>query len=94
MTTPTARVTCITKPAGDERHEHITHIGGDNWYITVEDAIQFIKQRAWDFYVQDEGNQNLIAWVQVIAPSFSAREHIRTYADGRPTDNLLHLPRT
>jgi hypothetical protein len=86
------QITCITKPNVHSAHEHITHVGNPSWSmkrLTVEDVIARIKSRTDAFYVQDaRGNR---AYVKVVPPSAGLREHIRTYADNTPTDNLLSL---
>jgi hypothetical protein len=52
-------------------------------------VIQRIKSKFESFFVQDaRGNR---AVVQVVPASATRREHIRTYVDGTPTDNLLAL---
>ena len=86
------QITCITKPNVTSAHEHITHVGNSGWSmkrLTVEQVIRDIRSKTNTFYVQDaRGNR---ADVGVVAASDSRREHIRTYADGKWTDNLLSL---
>lgn len=86
------QITCITKPNVTSPHEHITHVGNPSWSmkrLTVEDVIRRIKQKTDSFYVKDaRGNR---ANVHVVPASAGRREHIRTYADGKPSDNLLAL---
>ncbi|MBO9537353.1 DUF3892 domain-containing protein [Herbaspirillum sp.] len=85
-------VTCITKPNVNSPHEHITHVGNPAWpmkQLTVEDVIQRINSRTDTFYVADWlGNQAMIG---VVNPGAGRRPFIRTYADGKWTDNLLAL---
>lgn len=89
---PDCQITCITKPNVNSAHEHITHVGNSQWSmktLPVETVISTIKNGTNTFYVRDaRGNR---ADVRVVAASTGRREHIRTYADGIPTDNLLNL---
>jgi hypothetical protein len=73
-------------------HEHITHVGKPSWpmkRLAVEVVIQRIKDKSESYFVQDARRNR--AMVQVVPASAGRREHIRTYADGTPTDNLLSL---
>ncbi len=84
------KVTCITKnPPHSNYHEHITHIGGANWYITREDAIRRIDTGTERFYVHD-AVRNVSVWVGVVRP-MRHQPYLRTYADGDWNDNLLSL---
>lgn len=86
------QITCITKPNVHSAHEHITHVGNSGWSmkrLPVEEVIRMIKNGINTFYVKDaRGNR---ADVGVVAATATRREHIRTYADGKWTDNLLAL---
>jgi hypothetical protein len=86
------QITCITKPHAHSAHEHITYVGNPAWSVkrlTLEDAIRRIKNNVDTFYVKDaRGN---VVNVRVVPASAGRREHLRTYADGIPTDNLLSL---
>lgn len=86
------QITCITKPDVNSAHEHITHVGNPGWTVKrlpVEDVIRTIKSGINTFYVKDaRGNR---ANVMVVPATATRREHIRTHADGKPTDNLLAL---
>lgn len=86
------QIICITKPNAQSPHEHITHVGNPLWSmkrLSVEDVIQRIKNKIDTFYVEDsQGNR---AYVGVVEASPGRREHIRTYADRKWTDNLLSL---
>ena len=86
------QITCITKPNPQSSHEHITHVGNPAWSmkrLTVEDVIQRIRSNTDTFYVKDSrGN---VAQVGVVDATPGRRAYIRTYADGKWTDNLLAL---
>lgn len=90
------RITCIVKSnslSGLPQHEHITHVGNQSttppWLWTVEQVINSIDSKSNTFYVMDaRGNR---AEVGVVRPTYG-RPHLRTYANGVWTDNLLSLP--
>lgn len=87
---PDARVTCITKPDRFSAHEHITHLGGVNWYWTREDVIASIEARTNTFHVVDaQGHRSEVG---VVDPGNGRARYVRTYADGIWNDNLLALP--
>lgn len=79
-------VTCITKPAWDNRHEAITALGGPGWYLAVGDVITNIRSRRVWYFVQGLWNK---AYVEVVNGPNGA--YVRTHANGQWTDNLLHL---
>jgi hypothetical protein len=88
----TYQITCIDKPDVHSPHEHITHVGNPAWpqrKMSVMEVIRRIRIGLDTFYVQDRfGNR---AVVVVVDGSPLRREHIRTVADGKYTDNLLAL---
>ena len=89
------RITHI-RQAGGTGHEHIAHLWwtnpasgktGDN---TRAQIVSWIEDKHGKAYVEDGlGNR---ADVGVVTPA-SGSKYLRTYADGRWTDNLLALPR-
>lgn len=91
----TIRITHI-RQAGGTGDEHITHLwwtdpaagqAGDN---TRAQIVSWIEDKHGEAYVEDGlGNR---ADVGVVAPEHGPK-YLRTYADGRWTDNLLALPR-
>jgi len=84
------------RQAGGTGHEHITHLWwtnpasgkvGDN---TRSRIVSWIEDEHGKAYVEDRtGNR---ADVLVVTPA-GGPKYLRTYADGRWTDNLLALPR-
>lgn len=83
------QITCITKPDPENRHEHITHVGNPpTWIWPTEKVIQSIESGLNSFFVKDASGK--VATVRVVR-SAGRRPFIQTYADGVPTDNLLHL---
>jgi hypothetical protein len=85
------QVTCVDKPNRQSTVEHITHIGnsGGGWKITREDAIRRIESGAESFYTVDP-RTGALAYIEVVRP-FGRSPHLRTRADGTPSDNLLAL---
>lgn len=56
------KISCITKPNAQSRHEHITHVGGtadadgSGWKNTRENVVSFIKAKTHTFYTSVGGN--------------------------------------
>ena len=86
---PEYQVTCINKPHHHSSHEHITHIGNltDKWRLTREDAIERIDKKQDQFYTIDR-TTNKKCYVAVVREKDKV-PFLRTYADGKPNDNLL-----
>ena len=89
------RITCITLSGSEARHEHITHVGspqftpsGSKW--TVAQVVRAIENKEHTFYVRDNNGNR--ADVGVVDPGNGRSKFIRTYADGKWSDNLLSLP--
>lgn len=89
------RITAI-RLSGGENHEHIIRL----WWINPADGqvgdnarselVGWIEQDNGKAYVEDQlGNR---AEVGVVTPKVG-QKYLRTYADGKWTDNLLALPR-
>jgi hypothetical protein len=85
-----ARVKCITKPNRDSQHEHITHLGGQDWKWTREQVIASIDQKTNTFHVIDAAGHR--SDVGVVDPGNGRSRYVRTYADGDWNNNLLALP--
>ena len=78
------------EPANGARHEHIASV---RWVdadttntATRQQMVDFIN-RGGQAWVADGRGSVRVMVIQTSPP------HIRTVADGRPTDNLLSLPR-
>ncbi len=89
------RITAI-RQAGGQGHEHITHLWwtnpasgmtGDN---TRAQIVAWIEDENGKAYVDDGRGSR--ADVRVVTPQ-RGNKYLRTWADGRWTDNLLALPR-
>ena len=78
---------------GGTTHEHIAAVAGVQpflWHMPIEQAIRNHRAGLVRFYVQG----NLLAptvEAKLVTPLYG-RPHLRTYADGIPTNNLLSLP--
>lgn len=84
------QVTCIVKPHPDSPHEHITHIGNPpSWMWPREQVIASIEAKTNTFFVRDPYSGKR-ADIGVVRPAQGA-PYLRTYADGKWTNNLLSL---
>lgn len=83
----TLRVTCVSKAERPSLHERITHIGGDGWKHTQQDAITFIKLDLYSYYVH-RGSHTL----EVVVATHLGHEYLKTSGDNLQPDILLSLP--
>lgn len=89
------KIKCITLSGTNKLHEHITHVGSDQFAPpgskwTVNDVIRSIENKTNTFYVTDSNGKR--ASVGVVDPGNGGRKYIRTHADGYYNNNLLSLP--
>ena len=82
------RVKCINKIDRANPWERITHIGGDGWKLTQQEAIHQIETVGMVFFVRVAGDEVLI----VVVESRYGNKFLKTEADGEATNNLLSLP--
>jgi Protein of unknown function (DUF3892) len=91
--TKTIQIKCINKQDRPNPHEHITHVGGHEdkpWKITQQEAIDFIENEEWKFWVKPPGFKESV-WV-IVAKSRYGHKYLKTAADGENENNLLSLP--
>src|SRR5687767_4773655 len=91
--TKTVQIKCINKAYRYNPHERITHVGGyedKRWKITQQDAISFIENGEWKFWVARPGGLDSV-WVEVAISRFG-NKYLKTTADGDEPNNLLRLP--
>jgi hypothetical protein len=80
------------KPSNSNYHEHITHVkweqekSGNAGVSTTPQMIDYINSKN-RVYVRDG-----LGVVEVYVVN-GHPDYLRTYADGKPTNNLLNLPR-
>ena len=89
------RIKCVTLSGTDKIHEHITHVGSDQFVPagtkwTVAQVVSSIESKTNTFYVYDSNAKR--ADIGVVDPGNGKSKYIRTYADGRYNNNLLSLP--
>ena len=87
------QIQCVTKSDRYNPHERILGIGGSNqdgtkWYLTQENAIQYIEAGTYQFYVRVAYHEANV----VVAVSQYGNKYIKTEADGDHPNNLLSLP--
>jgi hypothetical protein len=91
MAAKTAQIKCINKDDRLNPYERITHVGGYTdkaWKITQQDAIGYIENGEWSFFVNISGKS---VWV-VVAKSRFGHKYLKTQDDGEDENNLLSLP--
>ena len=49
------QVKCINKTDRSSAHDRIRSIGGDGWKISQQDAISYIENKTYEFYVNRGG---------------------------------------
>lgn len=85
------------RPDGADRDRRIDKIGGDKggkdggaWSITIDRAIEGMKDGSWSFWTLVNGQRVDV----VIAKRQNGREYLKTTADDYEPNNLLALPKT
>jgi hypothetical protein len=81
------QVTCINKTDRYNPHERIENIGGINWKHREDDAISYIENDVYSYYVNRGGYQT-----NVIVAERLGHKYLKTENDGEQPDNLLALP--
>jgi hypothetical protein len=87
------QIRCINKSDRTNPYERILFIGGVNpdgksWKMSETDAIAYIKNGKYSFYVSRGGTTVDV----IIAKSQHGHEYLKTVADGEQPNNLLSLP--
>ena len=88
------QIQCIRKTNRSNPHERISDVGGVNpgggrWRLTQAEAIEGIKSRKYEFYVERPVGHRVDV---IIARSAQGNEYLKTTADGEHPNNLLSLP--
>jgi Protein of unknown function (DUF3892) len=81
-------VKCIHKSDRYNPHERILDIGGGGWTHTQEQAIAWIENRVFEYFVNRGGHSVDV----VVATSSLGHKYLKTTADGEQPNNLLSLP--
>lgn len=82
------QITCVNKSDRTNPHERITHVGGINWKLTQQAAIQGVEEDKWAFFVRRGGQEVDV----IVAVSRFGHKYLKTKADGEQPNNLLSLP--
>ncbi len=84
------RIVCVKKPDRLSPHEHITSVrlANDAKDYPREDIVYWIDQKTHSFHVLEDGSRVYVG----TATGPSGQKYIRTYRDGKWTNNLLALP--
>ena len=85
-------VTCIRKSLSPIGHGQITHIGNPaaGWMWSREQVIESIGANTNSFYVFDRATMKRAYIGVVVSPGVPPS--LSTYADGKWTEHLMHLP--
>lgn len=88
------RVECINKSDRLNPHERILSIGGQNldgtrWKLSQPEAIGYIEDGTYSFYVERPAGDAVHV---VVAVSAWGNKYLKTTADGDQPNNLLSLP--
>lgn len=82
-------VTCIVKPKPHDPYTAIQKIGSVGWQHTLEEAIENIEEGKIEYFTRDEKGQEIP--VKIYFHPLTAKKYLKTYPDGKPSDNLLEL---
>ena len=87
------RVECIKKTGRHDAHERIKAVGGGSpgriWKYTQEDAITWIEDGTFEYYVINKEGKEISV---IVARRQYGHKYLKTEADGEQPDNLLNLP--
>lgn len=81
-------VKCINKNDRHDPHERIRSIGGPDWKHTQQQAIAWIENGTFRYYVNQGGHPVDV----IVATSPHGHKYLKTTADGEHPNNLLSLP--
>ena len=87
------RIECVNKTDRHDAHARIKAIGGGppglRWKLKQEDAIAWIEECIYVFYVVNQEGKEINV---IVAMSRLGHKYLKTEADGEQPDNLLNLP--
>lgn len=91
------QITCVNKTDRFNPWERITHVGGSEWKLTQQEAIDGIESGKWAFVVRrgDHSAASILLNAEVdviVAVSRFGNKYLKTEADSEEPNNLLSLP--
>ena len=86
-------IRCAVKTDRTSAHERIHSVGGakpdgSHWIMTQDQAISYIQDGTYVFYIEKTGGLRL----DVIVATSAHGNYLKTVADGEHPDKLLSLP--
>ncbi len=87
------RIRCVVKTDRTSARERIHSVGGakpdgSHWIMTQDQAISYIQDGTYVFYIEKTGGLRL----DVIVATSAHGNYLKTVADGERPDKLLSLP--
>jgi Protein of unknown function (DUF3892) len=92
------RIRCVVKTDRTSAHERIHAVGGakpdgSNWKLTQDEAISYIEDGTYVFYIESPAGHRIDVIVAVIVEGGeSLRKYLKTIADREQPGKLLSLP--
>jgi Protein of unknown function (DUF3892) len=85
------QIMCINKSDRTAIHERIKYVGGHHagkhWKLSLDDAVQGVKNKLYDFFVQFGSTRVKV----IVAKSAAGYEYLKTENDSTTSNNLLML---
>lgn len=69
--------------------EFITHLAGDGFVVTKEEAVEDIRSNRFDYYTFEDGTRAYL----IVESAGLGRPYVRSKPDCSLLNNLLRLPR-
>jgi len=88
------RIRCIVKTDRTSAHERIHSVGGvkpdgSRWRLTEQQAISYIEEGTYVFYIEKSGGHHVDV---IVAANADGEMYLKTVADREQPHKLLSLP--